>query len=193
MKKVFLMLMAAVAIGFTSCANKPANNNADEATEQTVEANADDAVSQLSALLESGDVAGFQSALDAVKQKIAELVAANPEIAKEYLGKVQGFLKENAEKIQSVVGENAAVAQLVSSIADVPAESVIEGLKSQISGVGEAAQQQVEGAVEGAKEAVQGQVDAAKEAAQQQVDAAKEKAANTVDEGAAKLKKGLGL
>ena len=56
-------------------------------------------IDAISALLNGGDATKLQEALTAVKEKIATLIKENPEVAKEYVAKVQDFLKENSDKI----------------------------------------------------------------------------------------------
>ncbi len=181
MKKILLAVMAVAAISFTSCGNKSQQAPAEEQVDSvalidslaTEAANA--SISALSEQLEAGDVSKFQAALDAVKEKVAELIKSNPEIAKEYVAKVQNFLKENADKVKARIGDNAAVAAAVSAITEVEPSNVIDGL---LQSVGDAATE--------AKEKVSDAVD-------EQTDAAKEKAGEAVDAAADKTKKALGL
>ena len=193
MKKILFAVMAVAAIGFTACGNKAQQGEATDST--AVEVNvadeeADAAIAMLSANLEANDASKFQQALDAVKEKIAELIKTNPEAAKQYVARVQEFLKNNADKIKSVVGDNATVAAAVSAITDVEPDKVVSGLLDQVSDAATDAK-------DAAKEAVNEKVDAAKEAAsnkaQEVKDAAKEKASGAIDDAANAAKKGLGL
>ena len=108
MKKI-LFVVAAAALTLASCGNK-ANAPVEAAVDSTEivaeEANAaaDEMVSNLTQLLDGKDVNALQAALEAAKAKVQELVAKNPEIAKEYLTKIQNFLTENAEKVKNLVG-----------------------------------------------------------------------------------------
>lgn len=187
MKKIFMMAVAAAALTFASCGQKqqaPVDPNAeaiDSVAVLTEEANtaADEVISQLGANLESKDVSAFQTALEAVKAKVADFLAKNPEIAKEYISKVQNFLKENADKVKALVGDNAAVAAAVSAITDIEPENVVNGFLQSVGETAEAAKDSVVGAVENAKDAA--------------VDAAKEKANEAVDAAADKTKEALGL
>jgi ribosome-binding ATPase YchF (GTP1/OBG family) len=170
MKKI-LFAVAAVAFTFASCGNKTqapveAAVDSTEVVAQEANAAADEAVANLTELLNGKDVNKFQEALDAIKAKAAELVALNPEIAKEYVAKVQNFLKENADKVKAFVGDNAAVNAAVSALTAVSADEVVSGF---MSAVGDAATN----AAEGAKEAVDGAVDNAKDAANKAVEDAK--------------------
>ena len=209
MKKVFFMALAAVGLMFASCTNKPAQAPVEEAIDSTEvalqEANAaaDEVIAQLS---EATDATGIQSALEAVKAKVAEFIAKNPEIAKEYLAKVQGFLKDNADKIKGLVAGNAAVAGLLDTVTGIPSESVdallnagdaLKGLGIDAASLAGKAVDAAGDAVEGAKDAA---VDAAKDAkdavvdkATDAVDAAKDKAGEAVDKAADGAKKALGI
>ncbi len=212
MKKVMFVMMACVAMSFVSCGNKSTSQAPADETEVAVSAvDLEDATADLAAQLEAGDANKLQAAIEAAKAKVAELLKENPELAKEYLAKVQGFLKENAEKIKTVVGDNAVVQTAVSALADVPAESIISSLQAQLESVGTAGQEAVDAAkaagqqvVDDAKQAAQDKIDEAKQAAQDKVDDAKQKAGEKVEEArqkanekvneaANKAMKGLGL
>lgn len=193
MKKILLAVMAVAAIGFTACGNKAQQGEATDST--AVEVNvadeeADAAIAALTSNLETKDASKFQQALDAVKAKIAELIKTNPEAAKQYVAKVQTFLKENADKVKAVVGENAAVASAVSAITDVEPDKVVSGLLEQ---VGDAATEAKDAAVDAANQKVDEAKQAATDKANEVKDAAKEKAAGAIDNAANAAKKGLGL
>ena len=195
MKKILFTVMAVAAIGLTSCGNKAqqaeavatdsvavATAAADEAAEATV--------SELSSQLEAGDVNKFQQALETVKVKVAELIKQNPEIAKQYVAKVQDFLKENADKIKGLVGDNAAVAAAVSAITDADPANMVNGL---LQSVGDAATEAKDAAVDAANQKAEEAKQAAQDKANEMKDAAKQKASNAVDAAADKTKKALGL
>lgn len=193
MKKILLAVMAVAAIGFTACGNKAQQGEATDST--AVEVNiadeeADAAIAALTSNLETKDASKFQQALDAVKAKIAELIKTNPEAAKQYVARVQTFLKENADKVKAVVGENAAVAAAVSAITDVEPDKVVSGLLEQ---VGDAATEAKDAAVDAANQKVDEAKQAATDKANEVKDAAKEKAAGAIDDAANAAKKGLGL
>lgn len=209
MKKVFFMALAAVGLMFASCTNKPAQAPVEEAIDSTEvaleEANAaaDEVIAQLT---DATDATGIQNALEAVKAKVAEFIAKNPEIAKEYLAKVQGFLKDNADKIKGLVAGNAAVAGLLDTVTGIPSESVDALLNAgdALKGLGidaaslagkavDAAGDAVEGAKDAAVDAVNDAKDAAVEKAADAVEGAKEKAGEAVDKAADGAKKALGL
>ena len=166
---MMFMMMAAVAIGFTSCGNKaqqaPADEvaTADSITAIDVESAISDATAQLTEQIEAQDANKLQQVIEAVQAKVAEILKENPDAAKEYVTKVQEFLKENADKIKAVAGENAAIQAAVNALTAAPADAIISGLSSAVGGV-----------------------EAAKEKANAEID----KAAN---EAADKAKKALGL
>ena len=191
------MVMCACAIGFTSCGNKAQQAPADEvvASDEAidVEAAIGEATAQLTEQIEANDAGKLQQALEAVQAKIAEILKANPDAAKEYVAKVQDFLKENADKIKAVAGENAAVQAAVSTLTSAPAETIVSGLLQAVDGVKAAG----EDAVDAAQDAVDGVVDAGKdklkEVNEDLKDAAKEKVNEGIDATADKAKKALGL
>ncbi len=183
MKKVLFLAFAAVAISFASCGNK-ANNAAPEevavdsaALVEEANASVDEMITKLTEGIEAKDANKLQEIIEAVKAKAAEILAVNPEIAKEYLTKVQNFLKENADKVKEVIGGNAAVASALAAFTDAPVDNVVEGLSSYLN----AGKEAVEGAVEGAKDAVDGAVDAAKEKAADAVNQVQQKGADVLD------------
>ena len=211
MKKFFMMAMAVVAMTFASCGNKtekPVEEVIDSVAVLTEEANAaaEDAISQLSATLESKDASALQTALEAIKAKVAEFIAINPGVAKEYISKVQNFLKENAEAVKAVVGTNATISGLVDGIAALPTESVeaLTGATDALKALGidasnfvkDAASDAVDAAadaVEGAKDAAADAVEGAKDAASNAVEGAKDAAGKAVDNAADATKKALGI
>ena len=219
MKKLMFMALAAVAVAFASCGNKT-NAAADvdstavdsvEAVAQMGQAAADEAIGNLTKLLEGKDASALQTAIEGIKAKAAELLAQNPEVAKEYLTKVQAFLKENTDKVKALVGDNAAVNAAVTALTETPADNVISGLASALGDVKtagteaatdvatkvDAAAQAVKNAPEAAKEAANQAVEQAKtkanEKANEAVEQSKAKAAQKIDDAAAAAKKKLGL
>jgi len=178
MKKVLFAVVAMIAIGFASCTNKQAQAPA-EAEGVNIEEVVGDATSQLQAAIDGADAGKLQTVIDAIKAKAAEL---DPEIAKEYITKVQEFLKENADKIKAFAGENETLNAAITALTAAPADAIVSGLKSAVGAAGDA--------VEGAVEDVQ---DAAAEKAEEIKDAAKEQAGEAVDAAANKAKDALGL
>lgn len=205
MKKVFMMALAAAALTLSSCGNKQNVPNESEIVDPTEvalqEANtaADEVIAQLTEKIEAKDVSALQNALETVKEKVSEFLANNPEIAKEYLAKVQNFLKENADKIKAVVGDNAAVKTLVDGIANIPSESVdaLTGAGDALKALGIDLTEKAGDAVEGAKDAVEDAaadaVEGAKDKAEEITNDTKEKIGDAIDKGAADAKKKLGI
>ena len=193
MKKIVFAVMAIVAIGFTACGNKT----------QSAEVSVDSAaiVDSLASAAAQTDIDALNELLAAVKEKMATLIKENPEVAKEYVAKVQDFLKENADKVKAVVGDNAAVQTAVSAITETEPADIVNGF---LNSVGDAATEVKDAAVDAAnqqvdaaKQAVQDKANEAKDAADKKVqetkDAAKQKANEAIDNAAKDVKKGLGL
>ncbi len=179
MKKIFLAVMAVAAISFTSCGNKTQQAEAVVDSVAIVDSLASEAanasISALTEQLEAGDANKLQEVLTTVKEKIASLIKENPEIAKEYVAKVQNFLKENADKVKAIVGDNAAIAAAVSAITDVEPANVVSGLLESVGDAATAAK------------------DSAASAVNEEVDAAKAKAGEAIDDAANAAKEKLGL
>jgi hypothetical protein len=204
MKKIILAVMAVAAIGFTSCGNKTQQAEAVDSVaiiDSLAGAAAQTDIDAISALLNGGDATKLGEALAAVKEKIAKLIKENPEVAKEYVAKVQNFLSENSEKIQAVVGQNETVQIAVNALTEAEPDDIIKGF---LSSVGDAATEVKDAAVDAAneqvdaaKQAVEDKANEAKEAADKKVqetkDAAKQKANDAIDNAAKDVKKGLGL
>ena len=150
MKKLMFMVMAACAIGFTSCDSKKAQQAPADETEAAavidVDAAIDEATAQLTEQIEAQDANKLQEVIASVQQKISEFLKQNPEAAKEYVAKIQNFLKENAEKIKAFAGENAALQSAVAALTEAPAETIVSGLMSAVDAAGEAGEAAVEGA-----------------------------------------------
>ena len=204
MKKILLAVMAVAAIGFTSCGNKTQQAEAVDSVaivDSLASAAAQTDIDAISALLNGGDATKLQEALAAVKEKIATLIKENPEVAKEYVAKVQTFLKDNADKVKAVVGDNAAVQTAVSAITETEPADIVNGF---LTSVGDAATEVKDAAVDAAnqqvdaaKQAVEDKANEVKDAADKKVqetkDAAKQKANDAIDNAAKDVKKGLGL
>ena len=204
MKKIVFVVMAVAAIGFTSCGNKTQQAEAVDSVaivDSLAGAAAQGDIDAISALLNGGDATKLGEALAAVKEKIAKLIKENPEVAKEYVAKVQNFLSENSEKIQAVVGQNETVQVAVNALTEAEPDDIIKGF---LSSVGDAATEVKDAAVDAAneqvdaaKQAVEDKANEAKDAADKKVqetkDAAKQKANDAIDNAAKDVKKGLGL
>jgi vacuolar-type H+-ATPase subunit H len=162
---------------------------------------AQETIDALSADIEAGDVSKLQATLESIKASVAQLLKENPEVAKEYVAKVQTFLKENADKVKAVVGDSEAAVAAVAAVTEVDPEAVVNGLLEQVGDaateVKDAAVDAANQKVEEAKDAANQKVEEAKNAASQKVEdtknAAKEKTNEAIDNAAASAKKKLGL
>ena len=197
MKKILLAVMAVAAIGFTSCGNKTQQADAETAAVDSVaivdsiaQGAAQETIDALTADLEANDASKLQATLEGIKAKIAEIVKNNPEVAKEYVVKVQTFLKENADKVKALVGDNAAVAAALSAVTDIEPANVVNGLLEQ---VGDAATEAKDAAVDAANQKVEEAKQAAADKANEAKEAAKQKANEAIDNAAASAKSKLGL
>ena len=193
MKKIVLAVMAVAAIGFTSCGNKTQQAEAVDSVaivDSLAQGAAQETIDALSADIEAGDASKLQATLETIKVKIAEIIKSNPEVAKEYVVKVQNFLKENADKVKSIVGDNAAVASALSAVTNIEPENVVSGL---LENIGEAATDAKDAAVDAVNEKVDEAKQAAEDKANEVKEAAKAKANEAVDNAAKDIKKGLGL
>ncbi|MBR1547101.1 MAG: hypothetical protein IJ637_00020 [Prevotella sp.] len=192
MKKIIVAVMAVAAISFTSCGNKTQQAEAVDSVaivDSLAGSAAQGIIDELKAQVEAADVTKLQDALVAAKDKVVELVKENPEVAREYVVKVQSYLKENAEQVKAVVGENAAAAAALSAITEVEPATIVSGL---LESVGNAAVDTKDAAVDAAASKVEAGQAAAqqaatnlKDAAQQTVDGAKAAAKQTVDDAKA--------
>ena len=117
MKKVLFAVMAMIAIGFTSCGNKTQSQTEGTDTEVTINAEEEAAatIDALTEQIEAKDASKLQEVIESVKEKVVSFITSDPEAAKEYVQKVQDFLKDNAEKIKAFVGDNEAVNAAISS------------------------------------------------------------------------------
>lgn len=190
MKKTILAVMAVAAIGFTaSCGNKTQQGEAVDSVaivDSIATGAAQETIDALSTSIESGDASKLQATLESVKTSVAKLLKENPEVAKEYVAKVQSFLKENADKVKAVVGDNAVVAAAVNAVTEIEPETVVGGLLEKVD----------DAAIE-AKDAAEQKVEEAKGAAEQKVEeakaTAKQKASDAIEDAAASAKSKLGL
>ncbi len=194
MKKIVLAVMAVAAIGFTtSCGNKTQQAEAVDSVaivDSLASVAADGTISALAGGLDGKDANKFQEALATVKEKIASLLKENPEVAKEYVAKVQTYLKENADKIKELAGENAAIVSAVEAVTAIEPASVVSGV---LNAVDEKANEVKDAAVDAANQKVEEGKQAVEDKANEVKDAAKQKANDAIDNAANDVKKGLGL
>ena len=191
MKKLFFVAMAAVAMTFTACQDKPAPAPAPEEETPEVELVSTDSIA---AVIEAADSTQLSTLLTEAQSKIEELKNIDPAKAKEYLAAIQNLLKENAEKIKAFAG-TGAVATLVDAVNNLPAievPDVAAAAEEAVENAGDAVKDAAEGAVEDVKEAAGDTAQAAADKVEEVKDAAADKAAEAVDNAADKLKGALG-
>ena len=204
MKKIIFAVLAMVAIGFSACGNKTQQAEAIDSAavlDSIASEVAQEDINAISALFENGYVAKLQEALATVKEKIASLIKENPELAKEYVIKVQDFLKENADKVKALAGDSEAAVAAVAAVTEVDPEAVVKGLLEQVGDAAtevkdaavDAANQQVEDAKNAANQKVEETKAAAEKQIEDQKNAAKQKTGEAIDNAANKTKKALGL
>ena len=111
-------------------------------------------------------------------------------MAKEYVAKVQTYLKENADKIKELAGENAAIVSAVEAVTAIEPASVVSGV---LNAVDEKANEVKDAAVDAANQKVEEGKQAIEDKANEVKDAAKQKANDAIDNAANDVKKGLGL
>jgi len=191
MKKLFFVAMAAVAMTFTACNDKPAPAPAPEEEAPEVEVVSTDSIA---AVIEAADSTQLSALLTEAQSKIDELKNIDPAKAKEYLAAIQNLLKENAEKIKAFAG-TGAVATLVDAVTNLPeieVPDVAAAAEEAVENAGDAVKDAADGAVENAKDAAADAAQAATEKVEEVKDAAADKAAEAVDNAADKLKGALG-
>ena len=191
MKKLFFVAMAAVAMTFTACQDKPAPAPAPEEETPEVELVSTDSIA---AVIEAADSTQLSTLLTEAQSKIEELKNIDPAKAKEYLAAIQNLLKENAEKIKAFAG-TGAVATLVDAVNNLPAievPDVAAAAEEAVENAGDAVKDAADGAVEDVKEATGDAAQAAADKVEEVKDAAADKAAEAVDNAADKLKGALG-
>ena len=199
MKKLFFVAMAAVAMTFTACTDKPAAPAAPE-TEPAPEVELV-GIDSIKTVIEAADSTTLSTLLTEAQSKIDQLKGIDAAKAKEYLASLQALLKENADKIKAFAGTGAVatVIDAVNSLPEIEVPDVAAAADEAVEAAGEA----VKDAAEGAKDAAEGAVDAVKDAAGDAAqaaadkaaevkDAAADKAAEAVDAAADKLKGALG-
>ncbi len=191
MKKLFFVAMAAVAMTFTACNDKPAPAPAPEEEAPEVEVVSTDSIA---AVIEAADSTQLSALLTEAQSKIDELKNIDPAKAKEYLAAIQNLLKENAEKIKAFAG-TGAVATLVDAVTNLPeieVPDVAAAAEEAVENAGDAVKDAADGAVENAKDAAADAAQAATDKVEEVKDAAADKAAEAVDNAADKLKGALG-
>lgn len=212
MKKVFLMVMAAIAFIFAGCGNKKttsSNNQADTTIvmDASADATTDSLTSELDTQLSQNNTDAIQATLTSLQNKYAELVASGKlDTAKAYAAKIQQFLNDNAEKIKAAAANNPSIAALVSGIQNLPttaeatAEQAEEAVKNNSKDMMKKAEQETNQAIEKAKQEAtkatdkaNAKMNEAKEKAGKALDKSAEEANKKVNQARGQIRKGLGL
>lgn len=204
MKKIIVMALACVMVGFTSCGNKTAENQeaVDSLATEAQVPDAETVVAQLGEKLNGDDPAAFATVASQAQEAIAKLLAAGDTVAaKEYASKIKAFVDANAEKVKKIASGNETINGLVNTVqatsitelANQAAAAVKADADHAANEVKDAADQKVQEAKDAAKAKVNEQVDAAKNKANEQIDAAKNKANEKMNEATDKALNKIGL
>lgn len=106
MKKVFVALMAVVAMTLAACSSKPESTSTSLGDPQAeLPENASDLNSVLDSQLKAGNAEGFTGMLMAIPEKVAEMFKADPKQALGYVEKAQNFINENKAAITGLIGK----------------------------------------------------------------------------------------
>lgn len=188
MKKIFIAIMAAAAIGFSAC------------TGSTEGASGNDSISveDVTKAIQSGNAEDAKSYIEKAQAYCTKLQEEGKiDEAKKYLEDLQKSIAENKDKITSLgIPENIVSAvtnfdlSAIPSTAKEKAEGAIENAKDKI---GEAATDAVDKAKEEATNAVNNAVDKAKEDAANAANKAKEEVSSKVDAAKDAVKDKLGF
>lgn len=178
MKKIFIAIMAAAAIGFSAC------------TGSTEGASGNDSISveDVTKAIQSGNAEDAKSYIEKAQAYCTKLQEEGKiDEAKKYLEDLQKSIAENKDKITSLgIPENIVSAVANFDLSAITAKEKVEGaVENAKDKIGEAATDAVDKAKEEATNAVNNAVDKAKEdaanAANKAVDKAKEDAANAAN------------
>ena len=204
MKKIFIMVCAAIAL--VSCGGKTAPSAADvvsdtveQATAQTEEAEqvaaAEAVTAQLDEQLKTGDAKTLAKTLASAKATVEKLQSeGKTEEAAAYASKIKEYVDKNKEALTTAAKGDMTVADLVNGIANLPA-SVQQGaaaakaavnadaakVASDADAAGKAAKQAAETKIKEDAAAVKAHAEAAKKAAEAH-------AAAKVEEGKQKIR-----
>ena len=212
MKKVFLMVMAAVAFIFAGCGDKkttPSYNQAGTTIvmDESADATADSLTSELDTQLSQNNTDAIQASLTSLQNKYAELVASGKlDTAKAYAAKIQQFLNDNAERIKAAAVNNATIAALVAGIQNLPttaeatAEQAEEAVKNNAKDMMKKAEHETNQAIDKAKreaskatDKANAQMNEAKDKAGKALDKSAEEANKEINQARGQIRKGLGL
>ncbi len=221
MKKIFMFVMATIAMSFAACGGKTASTSEPDSLAQecvseevapTEQANA--VVALLQEQLQNADPEQVKAISAQIAEKISEFIAAGDTAAAQtYTAVINNFIVENAAQLQNT-DIVSTVTEAISNVENIPS-SFLQNVQSAATGVANDANAQaaalqqsaenvkaaVEAAPEAAKEAAKAKatevVNAAQQKAQESAAAAEQKAKSSankaIDDAAASAKKSLGL
>lgn len=213
MKKLMILALGALTLGFVACGGK--TNGTSEPDSLAVEA-ADPAdasqqvVTLLQGLIKNADPAQVKAVGETITKQLADFLAAgNEEAASAYAATINKFVEDNIEQIQQA-GAAPAFTEALSALQTLPATVAakaaqsaadVEALAAGQAAAAEAAATAAQQAIEAAPAAAKAQAEAAAAAAQKKAqDAAaaaqkqaKDNANKAIDDAAAQAKKSLGL
>lgn len=176
MKKTIFMMAAAAVIAFASCAGN--KTQADTEAVDTVVSETVEEVEALAQAVEAGDAAQTQTALEAIKARIEELLASgDEETAQKYKFQLEKLYNEHKANIDAVATEGLTIDQIINAAQATPetAQSVASDVKEAAKADAQVVREEVKQA---AKQEAQKQVNAAAEKANAAVQEATQKAAN---------------
>ena len=172
---------------------------AEEVATFNVDDEAAASINALSEQIQAQDADKFKQVLEGIQEKIKGIIANNPEIAKEYIIKIQDFLKENADKIKPFVGDNETVNNTLNALTSVSADDIVSSLNSAVESISNATEDAKDGTAEKADDAKKSLKDKAKELKDKAIekgndaiDKAKDKTGEAIDNAANSAKKALG-
>ena len=217
MKKLFLLATVVVAMTFASCGNKtqPSANAEADSTEMSTDSTKVVAAdipedvkaltSQLAEKLDANDASGIAATIEGAKAKAVEMAKNNPEKAKEYLTKLQVWLKSNAEGLKKVVANagnstiSNALNSAVTAVSAASPDALLSGLTNAAENVKDAGEAALNNAKEGrengaekaedAKEAVKSAQAKVQKNAQEKINEAKDEATKKLNDASNKAGK----
>lgn len=214
MRKISLIVAAALALTMASCGNKSDSANsatdstmtdsaavsdstagaADDSTLTTVEAgdakaapmSAAALTKEIQAKIASKDAQGLTTLLSNARAKITELAKSNPAQAKAYVSQLQQYVAQHAAEIKAMAKGNATINQAVDEVKNLDPEKVVNAVVASAKADAKNAGEAITSTTKGAaQEAVNKKVDEASSA----VKSARETADKKVNDAVNKANK----
>lgn len=196
MRKVFIPVMAALALSFAACGgagNPPADTAAVEDS-IVLDDNADMTLT-LASKIANNDTIGFGEVAALIQNKIKELYAkGDTAAAQAYIEKVETFVEENKEKLQEL-DQQSTLCNMVEQVKNLPtelkegAEQAASDVKTGVKQAAESATSQAEQKVEAAKAAAAKAATSAREDVERKANQATQKVGEVIEETDAAAKK----